>query len=76
MSDDEILASARNCGFATFGGAFTALDTELLALAREIERRTLERAAKLCEGMAKQFDNGAGYSAQRCAYALNALVTK
>lgn len=71
MSDDEIIAINRDTFFTTDDTA-----AHWLAFGRAIERRTLERAAKVCEEMAKQFDNGAGYSAQRCAYALNALVAK
>ena len=53
-SEETILAAARNCGFATFGVAFTALDTELIALYRAAYSAGMEAAAVICDERKKR----------------------
>lgn len=69
---DELLALARECGiseYTTNTGAFHCTEARLLAFADAL----IERCAVICDVIDDQYDNGAGYPAQRCANALRAM---
>lgn len=82
MSDDEIERLAVEYEDFGFGRASEGCDVSthgfdpegLLAFAREIERRTIERCAAVCEARYMGDNNREDGEAMRCAAAIRALA--
>jgi hypothetical protein len=66
---DELLALARDAGVTIYDGAAIGRRADLLRFADAL----IERCAVKCDVIDDQYDNGAGYPAQRCANALRAM---
>lgn len=69
---EALLALARDHSVQYFGipgMSFCMREDHLLAFANSL----IERCAVICDVIDDQYDNGAGYPAQRCANALRAM---